>query len=132
MFGYFFGAESLVQMIMHGLLDEGQFESILMYLVISGLIVVVLAAVVISDEEDGEGGSSFSLDALRDKAKTLAKGILYSHSGVAYIIVLAIYTVVLLICFFSENLVSSAGTSALLVLSAFNLVVPVLIFHLLD
>lgn len=131
-FGYFFGAESLVQMIMHGLLDEGSFEAILSYLMISGCFVIILAAVVISDDEDGEGGSGFSLSALQDKAKTLGSGVLYSKTGVLYIILLTIYTVVLTICFFSENLVSDAGTSSLLILAAFNLIVPVLTFNLLD
>ena len=131
-FSYFFAAESLVQMIMHSLLDEGEFTTVLFYLMLAGIFVIILAGVVISDDEDGDGGSGFSLSALADKAKALSEGVLYSNTGKLYIILLAIYTVVLTICFFSENLISEAGTSSLLILAAFNLVVPVLTFKLLD
>ena len=59
-------------MIMHSLLDEGQFTTILFYLMLAGIFVIILAAVVISDDEDGDGGSGFSLSALADKAKALS------------------------------------------------------------
>ena len=131
-FGYFFAAESLVQMIMHSLLDEGSFETVLFYLMISGVFVIILAGVVISDDEDAEAGSGFSLSALADKAKTLAEGVLYSKSGMLYIVLLMIYIVVLMICFFTENLISEAGTSSLLILAFLNLIIPVLTFNLLD
>lgn len=115
-----------MQMNMLSLADETEFGSILMYAGISGAILMVACAFVVSDEEDGEGGSNFSLSALLDKGKALALGVTYSRTGVFYIVMLTVYTVVLLTCLFRDNLVSSAGTSALLFLVVFNLFVPLL------
>jgi len=129
---YFLAAESLMQMIMQSFPECAQFDSVLMYMAISTVVIIILCAFVISDDEDGEGGSGFSLTALRDKAVTLSTGILYSRTGAFYMIVLTIYMIVLVFCLFSENLVSEGGTSALLVLIAFNLLIPVLIFKFLD
>jgi hypothetical protein len=93
--GYYISGDILMQMIMLNLADESQFEQILSYLAITAGISLVLCAFVISDEDDGEGGSGLSLSALRDKAKTLASGVLYSRTGRFYMIIAGVFSVIL-------------------------------------
>ena len=119
-------------MVMINLADESQFAQILTYMAISGGILLVLCAILISDEEDAEGGGGLSLSALRDKAKTLSLGVLYSRTGYMYFGLLGLYVIVLLVCLFTSSLESSNGTTALLVLVALNLILPVLTFLKLD
>ena len=119
-------------MIMTNLADETQFDTILTYMAVSGGILLVLCAVVISDEEDAEGSEGISLSSLRDKAKTLASGVLYSRTGYMYLGVLGLYATVLMICLFTSGLESENGTTALLILVALNLILPVLTFLKLD
>ena len=119
-------------MIMINLADETQFEHILTYMAVSGGVLLVLCAIVVSDEEDAEGGGGLSLSALRDKAKTLSLGVLYSRTGYMYLGLLGLYVLVLLICLFTSSLESENGTTVLLILVAFNLILPVLTFLKLD
>ena len=119
-------------MVMLNLADETQFEHILTYMAISGGVMLVLCAIVVSDEEDADGGEGLSLASLRGKAQTLASGVLYSRTGYMYLGLLGIYAVGLMICLFASSLETEAGTTALLIIVALNLVLPVLTFLKLD
>ena len=119
-------------MIMINLADETQFEHILTYMAISGGVMLVLCAIIVSDDEDAEGGGGFSLSSLRDKAQTLAKGVLYSRTGYMYFGLQGLYVTVLLICLIAKSLETDTGTTALLILVGLNLVLPVLTFLKLD
>ena len=130
--GYYISGDILMQMIMLNLADESQFEPILSYLAITAGIALVLCAFVISDEEDGEGGSGLSLSALRDKAKTLASGVLYSRTGRFYMIIAGVFSVILAYNAYSNQLEDELATKVLLGLVGLNLIVPVIIFLRLD
>ena len=130
--GYYISGDILMQMIMLNLTDESQFEQILSYLAITAGIALVLCALVISDEEDGEGGSGFSLSALKDKAKTLASGVLYSRTGRFYMIIAGVFSVILAYNAYSNQLEDETATKVLLGIVGLNLIVPVIIFLRLD
>ena len=118
-------------MIMLGLADESQFEHLLTYMAISAGIMLVLCAIVVPDMGDADS-EGLSLRALVDKAKTKVSGILYSRTGYMYYGLLGIFVTVLMICLFANSLETDTGTTALLILAALNLVLPVLTFLKLD
>ena len=130
--GYFMAGDTLMQMIMLNLADESQFQQLLSYLAITAGIALIMCAFVVSDEEDAENEDGLSLSALKDKAKTLASGVLYSNTGYAYLLVAGIVSVILLYNLIMNNLENETATKALIALAGFNLLLPVLTFFYLD
>ena len=130
--GYFMAGDTLMQMIMLNLADESQFQQLLSYLAITAGIALIMCAFVVSDEEDAENEGGLSLSALKDKAKTLASGVLYSNTGYAYLLVAGIVSVILLYNLIMNNLENETATKALIALAGFNLLLPVLTFFYLD
>lgn len=121
---YYLGADSFIVGVKEGLFPEVLFTNYVMGLAIMAFVFTLLNAVVITDVEDAQG--------FFGKAEALTKGIIYKKTNYAHLLILAVYTTILMLSYFTASLHSSGNAIALTVLVVSNLLVPISLIWLMD